>query len=116
MIQGIHHFAMIVRSEESIAFYERLGFMVFKRVEREHDIVVLFRGYGIQLEIFVDATHPPRSNPDPLGLRHLALHVDDIEKTGHELGLELGPIMKDWVGDRFCFIADLDGNIIEFHE
>ena len=26
MIQGVHHFAMIVRSEESIAFYERLGF------------------------------------------------------------------------------------------
>lgn len=116
MIQGIHHFAIIVSNEDSVAFYKRLGFEVFNRMARTHDTVVLLCGHGIQIEMFVDAGHPGRQVPEPLGLRHLALRVDDIEKTREELSLEIGKIMKDWVGNRFCFITDPDGNVIELHE
>ena len=116
MIQGIHHFAIIVSSEECIAFYHRLGFEVFKRIEREYDTVVLLRGHGVQLEVFIDANHPSRPKKEPLGLRHLALKVDKIEEMSRELGLAIGPIMNDWVGAKYCFTTDLDGNTIELHE
>jgi len=116
MIQGIHHLALIVRDGECVTFYRKIGFEVFKRIERKYDTIFLLRGYGIQLELFVDQNHPSRSNPEPLGLRHLAFYVDDIEKTLQMLGLGTVSISYDWVGEKYCFIADPDGNTIEFHE
>ncbi len=116
MIEAVHHVAIIVSNEETVEFYERLGFIIFKRVERNYDTIVLLRGYGIQLELFVDASHPARSIPETLGLRHLALEVDDIEKTSNDLGLKISSIKNDWVGDRYCFTVDPDGNKIELHE
>ena len=117
MILGAHHFAIIVSSEESIAFYTRLGFQEMFRRERKYDTVVLLYGHGIQIEMFVDPNHPERAtNPENIGLRHLALRVDNVEKTIEELHIDAGPIMNDWVGTRFCFIADPDGLPIELHE
>ena len=117
MIQGIHHFAIIASSEESIHFYEKLGFRETYRRERKYDTVVLLNGHGMQIEMFVDPNHPERAtNPENMGLRHLALKVDNIEETVAELGLEIGPIMNDWVGVRFAFTADPDGLPIELHE
>ena len=116
MIQKIHHFAIITRNEESISYYIKLGFKEFFRRRRKYDTVVLLNGYGIQIEVFIDASHPLRTNPEPLGLRHLALKVDNIEKTSQEFAIEIGPIMNDWEGERFAFCSDPDGNIIELHE
>ena len=117
MIQGVHHFAIIASSEKSVQFYTKLGFCETYRKERKYDTVVLFEGYGIQLEIFVDPNHPERAtNPENIGLRHLALKVDKIEYPVAELGLEIGPIMNDWGGIRFAFAADPDGVPIELHE
>lgn len=116
MIVGIHHFSIIVSSEESIGWYGKLGFREYKRVERKYDTVVLMNGHGIGLEIFVDPSHPPRSNPEPLGPRHLSLRVDKVEETAEELGLEIGPVMSDWTGVRFAFCADPDGNVVQLHE
>jgi hypothetical protein len=42
--------------------------------------------------------------------------VDKIETTVEELGVESGPIMKDWVDVKFCFIADPDGWPVQLHE
>lgn len=65
--------------------------------------------------MFIDPSHPKReADPEPVGLRHLALRVDDIEKVTEEF--ECGPVMKDWVGQRYCFTTDPDGLKIEFHE
>ncbi len=117
MITGIHHVSIIASSEESIAFYEKLGFREYKRLERRYDTVVLLYAHGIGLEIFIDPTHPPRAvKPENLGLRQLSLRVDKIEDTIQELGLEAGPIMADWVGIRFCFVADPDGLPVQLHE
>lgn len=116
MITGIHHFSLIVSSEDSVAFYEKLGFKEYRRIERKYDTVVLMDGHGIGLEVFIDPSHPPRSNPEPLGPRHLSLRVDKVEETAEELGLEIGPVMSDWTGVRFCFVKDYDGLSIELHE
>ena len=117
MITGVHHFAIIASSEASVDFYQKLGFQETYRTERKYDTVVLLHGHGVQIEIFVDPNHPERAtNPENMGLRHLALKVEKIEDTAKKLGLEIGPIMNDWVGVRFAFTADPDGLPIELHE
>ena len=117
MIEGIHHVALIVSSEESIDFYKRLGFKERFRTKRNYDTVVLLTGYGFELETFVDANHPPRATaPENMGLRHIALKVDNIEETAKEFGLTLDSVMRDWVGVRFAYVKDPDGLPFELHE
>jgi len=116
MITGIHHFSLIVSGEASVAFYEKLGFHEYRRIDRKYDTVVLMNGHGVGLEIFVDPSHPPRANPEPLGVRHLSVRVDSVEATAKELGLEIGPVMTDWTGVRFAFAADPDGLVVQLHE
>lgn len=119
MISAIHHIAIIISSENNIAFYSSLGFNEIFRKIRENDTIVLMDGYGIQLELFIDPRHSIVSESEPIGLRHFALKVDSIERTLEELNLQLsdvGEIMNDWKGIRFCFIKDPDGLTIELHE
>lgn len=114
MITGVHHIAVIVSSAASIDFYSRLGFRVRETHERGYDTVVLMDG-PCTLEIFVDPKHPARvTNPEAMGLRHLALKVDKIEDDLK--GFEIEPIRTDWNGVRFTFIKDPDGLPIEIHE
>ena len=117
MITGLHHISMISSSEESVDFYKRLGFKEFFRKKRNYDTVVLLRGYGLQLEIFVDPSHPQRAtNPENIGLRNFALKVDDIENTVKELEYSTAKIETDWIGEKYCFIADPDGMQVQLHE
>ena len=117
MIYGIHHVAMIVSGEGTVEFYNRLGFEEVLRMQREYDMVVLLTGYGFELEMFVDANHPPRATaPENMGLRHIALKVDNIEETAKEHGLEIDSIMQDWCGVRFAYVKDPDGLPVELHE
>lgn len=121
-ITAIHHFAIIVSSEASVEFYIKLGFKETFRKKRNYDTVVLLSGYGIQIEMFVDANHPDRATkPENLGLRHLALRVSNLEETIEKLKKTMGdfeasPIMNGWIGERFCYITDPDGLPIELHE
>ena len=118
-ITGLHHIAIIVSSERSLEFYKLLGFTESFRKKRKHDTVVLMDGCGLQLEIFIDPSHPGRGDQEPIGLRHFALRVenleDEIERLG-EASVEIGPIMDDWTGVRFCFVKDFDGLLVELHE
>lgn len=128
MLTALHHVALIVSSERSLRFYELLGFSEVFRKERTNDVIVLMEGHGFQLEIFIDSRHPshPEGTEEPIGLRHFAIAVmgsleDEIEElrcafssAGYEL--QVGPIIKDWTGVRFCFIKDFDGLSIEFRE
>ncbi len=123
MIAAFHHIAVIVSSERSLEFYRKLGFRESFRKKRKNDLVVLMDGFGMQLEMFVDPSHPKAGDSEPVGLRHFALCVDD--RLEDEIGrlkaafadnLEIGPLMYDWSGIRFCFIKDFDGMQIELRE
>lgn len=115
MIAGFHHIALIVSSEESLNFYQQLGFIETFRKEREYDMVVLMDGYGIQLELFIDPRHEKRTD-EPLGLRHFALVVEGrLEDEMKRLGVS-GTITTDWNGVRFVFITDPDGTLVELRE
>ncbi len=116
MIVGVHHYSLIASSDASIDFYVKLGFHEYKRIERKYDTVVLLNGHGMGLEVYIDPNHPPRSTPEPLGMRNLSLRVDNLERTVVELNCESGPIMNDWLGIRFCFILDPDGLAVQLHE
>lgn len=117
MIQGVHHVAIISSSKESVKFYEKLGFKPFFERERQNDTVILLYGHGIQIEIFIDPSHPPyAAAPENIGLRHIALKVDNIEKTAEDLELTIGDIKKDWTGIRFAYTKDPDGLSVELHE
>ena len=115
MVKGLDHFAIISSSEKSVEFYSRLGFKEIFRKKRDLDTIVILEGHGCRIEIFIDAAHPARAtNPENIGLRHLALKVDDIEKIEKEF--DCGPIMTDWFGKKYRFTADPDGLPIEFLE
>lgn len=115
MIIGLHHFAIIVSSEKSIEFYNRLGFRTSFRTDRLYDSVVIMDGYGIQIEMFIDPNHPERAtNPENLGLRSFAMKVDSVEAITKEF--DCGEIMTDWAGQKYVYTYDPDGLPIQFHE
>ena len=118
MIVGTHHIALLISSEETLDFYKKLGFEESFRKERKVDTVVLLDGFGIQLEVFIDNRHPKKAESldEPLGCRHFALCVDNIEETVAEFGFDHTDIGIDWRGIRYCYITDPDGNQIELHE
>ena len=108
MVTGIHHFSIIASSEMSVEFYSKLGFQECRRIERDYDTVVLMKGFGIGLELFIDPKHS-RSTEEPLGFRALSLKVDSLDGSK-------GTVLTDWNGERYVNIADPDGNMIQLHE
>ena len=113
MINRLHHIAIIASSEESIVFYTNLGFEEINRVERGYDTVVSMAGV-CNLEIYIDPTHPKRmTNPEALGLRHLAFNVDNLDILTRIFNGE--PVRED-TEKRYMFIKDPDGLPIELCE
>lgn len=111
----LDHIALIVSSEESLRFYEKLGFKETNRFERSYDTVVFMECRDIVLEIFIDPNHPERvSNPEAKGLRHIAFTVESLEEVMKIVDCE--EIRTDWFGRRFTFTNDPDGQPIELKE
>ena len=108
MIIGLHHTAIIVSSESGVEFYKDLGFAEKSRIDRGYDQVVWMNGYGETLELFIDATHPARlTNPEALGLRHLAFKVDDVEAEWERLSkYNPEPIRVLEDGNKVFFVKD----------
>ena len=118
MITGIHHVALLISSEECLTFYKKLGFTETFRKERAKDKIILLDGFGIQLEVFIDNSHPVKltGTDESLGCRHFALCVDNLENTLAELGMDHTDVGKDWQEIRYCYVTDPDGNQVELHE
>ena len=111
----LDHIALIMRKEENLSFYEKLGFVEVKRIERRYDTVVFMENGTILLEVFIDPNHPQRvSNPESMGLRHIAFMVEDLEEVMNKVECE--EIRTDWFGRRFTFTKDPDGQPIELKE
>ena len=124
MIRGLHHIAILCSDREaSLRFYETLGFDLYEshpRPERQDEILML-RGHGIVLELFVSKNNPTRvSNPEAYGLRHLALAVDALDELVgmlEHVGYQPEPIRRDtFTGEKMTFVKDPDGLPIELHE
>ena len=125
MLKKQHHIAVICSDyEKAKAFYmDKLGFQLIREVYREaqKDYLRMLRLGDTVLELFIRPDAPQRvTNPEAMGLRHLAFHVEDIEPVVawlNGMGIETEPIREDKVnGGRFTFFRDPDGLPLELHE
>ncbi len=125
-LSHIHHIAIIV-SDYAVSrdFYvNKLGFPIIRenyRPERDDWKLDLQVNECTELEIFGVKNPPPRVNrPEACGLRHLAFHVEDMEKTVSELAeksIPCEPIRTDtFTGKKMTFFFDPDGLPLELHE
>ena len=120
-----HHIA-IISSDYAKAkdFYiDKLGFELVREVYRpeQKDYLRMIQKGDTVLELFIKPDAPQRvTNPEAMGMRHLAFHVDDIEPAVawlNGMGIETEPIREDKVnGGRFTFFKDPDGLPLELHE
>ncbi|MBQ2919697.1 MAG: VOC family protein [Oscillospiraceae bacterium] len=120
-----HHIAIIASDwEKAREFYvEKLGFALIREVYRpaQDDYLRMLRQGDTTLELFIRPDAPRRvTDPEAMGLRHLAFHVEDIEPVVrwlNSMGIETEPIRVDAVnGGRFTFFKDPDGLPLELHE
>jgi glyoxylase I family protein len=125
MLNFTHHIAIICSNyEKSMDFYvNKLGFSVIRSVNRpeQKDMLIMLQSGATVLELFIKPDAPQRvNNPEALGLRHLAFHVENIEPVVawlNEKGIETEPIREDKInGGRFTFFKDPDGLPLELHE
>ena len=120
-----HHIAIICsdygRAKE---FYiDKLGFELIREEYRPAigDYLRMLRQGETTLELFIRPEAPARvTNPEAMGLRHLAFYVADIEAAVAWLknqGIETEPVREDKVnGGRFTFFRDPDDLPLELHE
>ena len=124
-LQKQHHIAVIASDyQKAKEFYmDKLGFALVREVYRpeQDDYLRMLRLGDTVLELFIKPDAPRRvTNPEAMGLRHLAFHVEDIEPAVawlNGLGIETEPVREDKVnGGRFTFFRDPDGLPLELHE
>ena len=120
-----HHIA-IISSDYAKAkdFYiDKLGFTLEKEFYRpaNNDYLRMLRLGETVIELFIRPDASARvNNPEAMGLRHLAFHVEDIDPVVawlNGMGIETEPIREDpYNGGRFTFFKDPDGLPLELHE
>ena len=120
-----HHIAIIASSwEKAREFYiDKLGFELVREVYRpaQNDYLRMLKQGDTVIELFIRPDAPARvTDPEAMGLRHLAFRVEDIEPAVawlNSLGIEMEPIREDiFNGGRFTFFKDPDGLPLELHE
>ena len=120
-----HHIAIICSDwDKAKDFYiDKLGFQLIREVYRPevNDYLRMLQQGDTVLELFIKPEAPRRvTNPEAMGLRHLAFHVEDIEPAVawlNSVGIETEPVREDKVnGGRFTFFKDPDGLPLELHE
>ena len=125
MLNRTHHVAIIcLNYEKSIDFYvKKLGFSLVREVQRpqQNDILIMLQSGETVLELFIKPDAPTRvTDPEAMGLRHLAFRVENIEPVVawlHGQGIETEPVRNDTInGGRFTFFRDPDGLPLELHE
>ena len=120
-----HHIAVICSDyAKAKEFYmDKLGFRLVREVYRpaQNDYLRMLKQGDTVIELFIKPDAPARvTNPEAMGLRHLAFHVEDIEpavKWLNDMGIETEPVRLDpYNGGRFTFFKDPDGLPLELHE
>ncbi|TVQ60665.1 MAG: VOC family protein [Phycisphaerales bacterium] len=125
-IRGIHHVAIICRDyERSKRFYtEALGLTIIAenhRADRNSTKLDLAIPCGGMLELFSFPDPPPRpTQPEAVGLRHLAFRVDNLDgaiATFQSRGIPFEPVRTDpYTNRRHTFFRDPDDLPLELYE
>ena len=125
MLDGMHHVAVIASdAEKALEFYVgKLGFALEREVWRpaQQDYLRMLRLGDLVIELFVKPDAPPRvTEPEAMGLRHLAFRVTDIWTARDWLnarGIATEPIREDTAnGGYYVFFRDPDGLPLELHD
>jgi catechol 2,3-dioxygenase-like lactoylglutathione lyase family enzyme len=135
MLSRLGHVGLVVRDlENSIAFYEGLGLVLWKRMMREGaymDALVGIPGVvlewakmhapdGSEVELIQYHSHPdysaPRDAPsNRLGCSHVAFVVDDLEAACYQVRRLGGSVVNMPTAEsRSVYCHDPDGIIVEF--
>lgn len=124
-LSKVHHIAIIGSDyRKSRHFYvDLLGFHVIRENFREErgDYKIDLQLDDLELELFIIPNCPKRpSYPEAYGLRHLAFHVESVDKMVTELaekGIETEPVRIDpYTNKKMTFFSDPDGLPLEIHE
>jgi len=81
MIQLLDHIAITVRNlQETIDFYSKLGFKTGQRSETPTQTILFLEAGLARLEVFSpkETVTPPELGERDVGIKHIALKVDDI--------------------------------------
>ena len=125
MLEATHHIAIIASDEQkALDFYvNKLGFSIEKETWRpvQGDCLRMLRLGDTVIELFIHPNAPQRvTEPEALGLRHLAFRVTDITAARDWLnacGIETEPIHEDTAnGGHYVFFRDPDGQPLELHD
>lgn len=125
-LKKLHHVAIICSDyEKSKRFYTQvLGFKIdleVYRAERDSYKLDLSLNGTYLIELFSFPNPPARlTNPEAMGLRHIAFEVDCIDEAVdnlQSLGVLTEPIRTDeFTNKRFTFFRDPDDLPIEIYE
>ena len=124
-LSKVHHIAIIGSDyRKSRHFYvDLLGFHVIRENFREErgDYKIDLQLDDLELELFIIPNCPKRpSYPEAYGLRHLAFHVESVDKMVTELaekGIKTEPVRIDpYTNKKMTFFSDPDGLPLEIHE
>ena len=124
-LNKLHHVAIICSDHHKAKeFYvEKLQLPLVREVyrpERRDYILTLLVG-NVEVELFIMENPPQRvTDPEARGLRHLAIHLENIEPVIdwlNAMGIETEPVRVDpFTGGRMTFFRDPDGLPLELHE
>ena len=130
LAERIHHYGVRVSGLEAALAWYRATFdlTVEKRFilpEARLEIVKLISPTGVRLELLAslagDAPASPATSPSAPGAKHLCFEVDDIEQAAEEMrrrgvAFVQEPRVVPESNEKNCWIADNEGNLIEFIE
>jgi len=119
----LHHVSITCASlTASLAFYRQFGFTVEQQYQDEACSIVLLHSQNTHIELFVFSDTVAPQNHETLiylkaiGLRHLAIEVDNVAKMHDKLSLTttVTPIKQARLGSfNYFFCYDPDGNQVE---
>ncbi len=112
----------------ALKFYQLLGFVTDPEENHpEHKATGLINQYGLHINLIEGAETAETSQFNILidshrgfpGLTHIALVVDNLQKTmqflsDHGIKITEGPLLLN--RRKICFIRDPDGNVIELDQ
>lgn len=116
----IHTCYRVTDPERSVTFYEALGLEERRRLPIRDEAVNIFLGVPGQAEPELELTYNFGVDSYELGTGygHIALTVDDLDRTLEQLGEhgiepEREPYRVREGGSRLCFVRDPDGYRVE---